>query len=470
MLDPKLIKSDIDRIKKGLIARGVFEVTEALTTAYKSKFTDKQSDDEIKTFFKTTEGRKFAIENHTLVTIAPIDEFLKLDEERRLVIKEVEDLKCLQNKTNAEIAKAKKDGTDVSAKLDEMKEIALRVRNLDPKLSEIEEKIKNVMLFVPNICHETAPVGADESANAEIHKWGEPRKFDFTPLAHGDLGVKLGILDFDRAAKITGTRFTILKGDAARLERALISFMIDVHTNENGYTEVLPPFMVNRDSMQGTGQLPKFEEDLFKVRPMDYYLIPTAEVPVTNIHRDEMLTMEELPVKYVAFTPCFRAEAGSYGKDMKGLIRQHQFNKVELVKFTLPEKSYEEHEKLVADAEKILQLLKLPYRVMALSTGDIGFSAAKCYDIEVWLPSYNMYREISSCSNFEDFQARRANIRFRRNPKAKPEFVHTLNGSGLAIGRTLVAVIENYQQADGTITIPEVLVPYMGGIKTIKSK
>jgi len=468
MLDPKLIRSDIDKVKRGLIARSIFEVNDGLIKLYKNKKGD-LSIEAIENFFKTTEGIKFLIENHSEVSVAPLNNFIKLDEERRNVIKEVEELKCQQNKASAEISAAKRSGTDASARLEEMKKIAEKVKSLDAKQTEIEQKIEDVVLFIPNICHESTPVGASGDDNVEIKKWGEPKKFNFEPLSHDDLGTKLGILDFDRAAKITGSRFAVLKGDAARLERALVSFMIDVHVRENGYNEILPPYMVNRDSMRGTGQLPKFEEDLFKVNPSGYYLIPTAEVPVTNLHRDEMLPFEAFPVKYVSFTPCFRAEAGSYGKDMKGLIRQHQFHKVELVKFTAPENSYEEHEKLLSDAEKILQKLGLPYRVMVLSTGDIGFSAAKCYDLEVWLPSQKQYREISSCSNFEDFQARRAQIRFRRNAKAKPEFAHTINGSGLAIGRTLVAIMENYQNEDGTISIPEALIPYMGGQKKLEA-
>lgn len=467
MLDSKLIRADFDRVKRGLVARGIYDAGEKLINFVRGKKDPNASDDDVRNFMKTTEGLKFLLANLSEVSVPQLDEFVRLDSERRSVLKEVEDLKCLQNKANMDIAKAKKEKADAAAMIEEMKKIAEKVRSMEPKVAEIEAGIEGLMLYLPNICHETTPVGADESANVEIRSWSKPREFSFEPLSHADIGAKLDIIDFDRAAKLTGARFAVLKGDAARLERALISFMIDVHVSENGYHEILPPFMVNRDSMQGTGQLPKFEEDLFKVSPMNYFLIPTAEVPVTNLHRDEILSADELPIKYVSFTPCFRAEAGSYGKDMKGLIRQHQFNKVELVKFALPEKSYEEHEKLVNDAEKILQKLNLPYRVVALSTGDIGFSAARCYDLEVWLPSQNRYREISSCSNFEDFQARRAGIRFRRGPKAKPEFVHTLNGSGLAIGRTLLAIIENYQNADGTVTVPEALVPYMGGIRTI---
>ena len=312
------------------------------------------------------------------------------------------------------------------------------------------------------------PVGKDDQTNLEVRRWGKPCSFPFEPKPHWELGETLELFDFDRGAKISGARFTVLKGLGARLERALVNFMLDLHINEHGYTEIFPPFLVNEGCMVGTGQLPKFEEDMFKVVPGDYYLIPTAEVPVTNLHREEILEVENLPKKYVAYTACFRAEAGSAGRDTRGLIRQHQFNKVELVKLTKPEDSYREHESLVHDAEKVLQLLNLPYRVVLLSSGDMGFSASKCYDLEVWLPSFGVYREISSCSNFEDFQARRANLRFRPEPDAKPEFVHTLNGSGLAIGRTVAALVENYQQADGSITIPDILVPYMGGVTVIK--
>ncbi len=468
MLDPKLIRSDMAKVKRGLIARSMFDVDESAINLYKNKLGEKSAE-EIRQFYRTLDGIKFLMQNEQNVNISHLSGFIKLDEERREVIKEVEELKCRQNRANAEISAAKKSGADVKAKLDEMKIISDKVKSLDAKQSEIEKKIEEVVLYLPNICHQTTPIGASGDDNVEIRRYLTPAQFNFEPQSHADIGVKLDILDFDRAAKITGARFTVLKGDAARLERALINFMLDVHINENGYHEVLPPYAVNRDSMRGTGQLPKFEEDLFKVSPSGYYLIPTAEVPVTNLHRDEMLDFESLPIKYVSFTPCFRAEAGSYGKDIKGLIRQHQFHKVELVKFTAPEKSYEEHEKLVADAEKILQKLGLPYRVMALSTGDIGFSAAKCYDLEVWLPSQKTYREISSCSNFEDFQSRRAQIRFKRDAKAKPEFAHTLNGSGLAIGRTLIAIIENYQNEDGSVSVPEALIPYMGGAVKIEA-
>ncbi len=469
MLDPKMMRSDMPKVKRGLIARSIFDIDEKTIGLYKNNSGNDKNAEEIRGFYKTPEGVKFLMQNQQDVTIGQLNGFLQLDIRRREVIKEVEELKCLQNRANSEIAAARKSGNDAKAKLEEMKTIAEKVKILDAELSEIENKVEEVLLYLPNICHESVPVGVSSEDNVEIRRHGTPLQFSFEPLSHADIGVKLDILDFDRAAKITGARFAVLKGAAARLERALISFMIDVHTMENGYFEVLPPYAVNRDSMRGTGQLPKFEEDLFKLSPSGYYLIPTAEVPVTNLHRDEILDFESLPLKYVSFTPCFRAEAGSYGKDIKGLIRLHQFHKVELVKFCVPESSYDEHEKLTADAEKILRKLGLPYRVMALSTGDIGFSAAKCYDLEVWLPSQKAYREISSCSNFEDFQARRAKIRFKRGAKAKPEFVHTLNGSGLAIGRTLVAIIENYQNEDGSVTVPEVLRPYMGGACKIEA-
>jgi seryl-tRNA synthetase len=343
----------------------------------------------------------------------------------------------------------------------EMKGVAERIKEIDEKLKGVEQGGADFLLNVPNIPNASVPVGKDETENLEVRKWGEPRKFDFIPLNHWDIGEKLGIIDFETGAKIAGARFTLMKGAGARLERALMNFMLDLHTSK-GYTEVFPPLLVNRESMTGTGQLPKFEMDLFRVADPELYLIPTAEVPVTNIHRDEILREELLPLYYTAYTPCFRREAGSYGKDVRGLIRQHQFNKVELVKFSRPEDSHAELESLTADAESILQLLGLPYRVVLLCTGDMGFSSAKTYDIEVWLPGQDRYREISSCSNFEDFQARRANIRFKREGKKGTEYVHTLNGSGLAIGRTLVAILENYQNADGSVSVPDVLKKYMG--------
>ncbi len=395
-----------------------------------------------------------------------LDEFLELDEQRREKLAEVENLKNRRNVVSKEIGSLKREGKDASDLVEEMGQVGENIKILDNQVREIDEKMESIIMAIPNIPHESLPIGPDESFNRVERTWGEPTKFDFEPKAHWDLGEMHDILDFERAAKVTGARFTIYKGLGARLERSLISFMLDVHTTEHGYTEVLPPFMVNRQSMTGTGQLPKFEEDLFKVNNTDYFLIPTAEVPVTNIYKDEILNEKDLPILHCAYSPCFRAEAGAYGRDTRGLIRQHQFNKVELVKFAHPENSYEELEKLTTNAEKILQLLELPYRVVTLATGDIGFSAAKTYDLEVWLPNSNTYREISSCSNFEDFQARRANIRFKGD-KGKPQFVHTLNGSGLAIGRTTAAILENYQQEDGSIKIPKVLQKYMG-VEVIK--
>ena len=397
-----------------------------------------------------------------------IDELLELDERRRQILVEVEQLKNKRNNESAQIGKLKKEGKDVSGVMAEMKELSDKIKEHDVELSEVDEKIKYILLRIPNIPNPNVPDGESDEDNVEIRKWGEPRKFDFESKAHWDIGVDLGILDFERAGKIAGSRFTVYKGLGARLERAIISYFLDVHTTDHGYTEILPPYMVNRDSMIGTGQLPKFEEDAFKVENNGYFLIPTAEVPVTNLYRDEILNGDELPIKHVAYSACFRAEAGSAGRDTRGLIRQHQFNKVELVKFTKPEQSYEELEKLTNDAEEVLQGLGLPYRVVRICKGDLGFTAALKYDIEVWMPSYNRYVEISSCSNFEDFQARRANIRYKENSKSKPEFVHTLNGSGVAVGRTVAAILENYQNADGTVTIPEVLRPYMGNIEVIK--
>ncbi|TCL57454.1 seryl-tRNA synthetase [Hydrogenispora ethanolica] len=392
----------------------------------------------------------------------PLDEFLRLDEERRKGLAEVEQLKNRRNVVSKEVGKLKAQGQDASAIIKEMQEVGERIGRLDQEIREIEERLQQILLVIPNIPHESVPVGRDETQNPVIRTWGEPRQFDFEPKTHDEVGVSLGMMDFERAAKISGARFVVMRRWGARLERALVNLMLDLHTREHGYTEIFPPFLVNRASMIGTGQLPKFEEDMFKCTPGDFYLIPTAEVPVTNLHRDEILEAEALPIKYAAYTACFRAEAGSAGRDTKGIIRQHQFNKVELVKFTKPEESYAEHEKLVRDAEAVLQTLGLPYRVVLLCSGDQGFSAAKCYDLEVWLPSFNMYREISSCSNFEDFQARRANIRYRPAAGAKPEFVHTLNGSGVAVGRTVAAILENYQNADGSVTVPEALRPYLG--------
>jgi len=396
-----------------------------------------------------------------------LDEFEQLDTERRKLIVETENLKHLRNKTNDEITALKKQKEDASATIAEMKDVSARIKSLDEQLKSCDDKLRAFQLTIPNIPHTSVPPGSDAAANVEIRVVGEKPKLDFEPKAHWELGPALGILDFDRAAKIAGARFSLYTGLGARLERALINFMLDVHTREHKYLEVIPPLMVNSASMQGTGNLPKFGADLFKVENTDYWLIPTAEVPVTNIYAGEILEGSQLPIYMTAYTPCFRSEAGSYGKDTRGLIRQHQFNKVELVKFTRPETSYDELEKLTKDAEAILKRLGLHYRTVALCTGDLGFSSAKTYDLEVWLPGQNAYREISSCSNFEDFQARRANIRFRPDPKAKVEFVHTLNGSGLAVGRTWVAIVENYQQADGSVVIPEALRPYMDNVVRI---
>ncbi len=396
--------------------------------------------------------------------------FRELDEKRRGLLREVEELKYRRNQASEEVSRLKREKADASALIEEMREVSQRIKVLDQDLASIEEEFKAILYLIPNVPHETVPVGADESANPVVKTWGEPPVFDFEPKAHWDIGESLGILDFERAAKITGARFAIYYGLGAALERALISFMLDVHTRRHGYTEVLPPFMVNRAAMTGTGQLPKFEQDLFKLEGWDYYLVPTAEVPVTNLHMNEVLDEQELPKHYTAYTPCFRSEAGSYGKDTRGLIRQHQFNKVELVKLVKPEDSYDELERLLQDAETILQVLGLHYRVVTLCTGDLGFSAAKTYDIEVWLPGQNAYREISSCSNFEDFQSRRANLRFRRKGKSRTELLHTLNGSGLAVGRTLVAVLENFQQADGSVAVPPALRRFMGNVEKIEAR
>lgn len=397
-----------------------------------------------------------------------IDNVIALDERRREILVQVEQLKNKRNNESSQIGKLKKEGKDVSGVMEAMKELADKIKEYDVELSEVDEKIKYIMLRIPNVPNPNVPEGKTDEDNIEIRKWGEPRNFDFEAKAHWDIGPDLGLLDFERAGKVAGSRFTIYKGLGARLERAIISYFLDTHTLENGYEEVLPPYMVNRDSMIGTGQLPKFEEDAFKVENNGYFLIPTAEVPVTNMYRDEILSGDELPIKHAAYSACFRAEAGSSGRDTRGLVRQHQFNKVELVKFAKPEQSYEELEKLTNDAESVLKGLGLPYRVVRICKGDLGFTAALKYDIEVWMPSYNRYVEISSCSNFEDFQARRANIRYREDAKAKPEFVHTLNGSGVAIGRTVAAILENYQNADGTVTIPEVLRPYMANKDILK--
>jgi len=391
----------------------------------------------------------------------PLADFLAIDEKRISILKETEELRSRRNLVSEEIGKLKRQKTDATAQLEEMKGVSDRLKDLDEKLKDLEAETKTFLLIIPNIPHESVPEGRDENENVEVRRWGNPRQFDFEPLNHWDIAEQLDIIDFDRAAKIAGARFALMKGAGARLERALMNFMLDTHTAK-GYKEIFPPILVNRDSMTGTGQLPKFELELFRIADPELYLIPTAEVPVTNIFRDEILKEDDLPISYTAYTPCFRREAGSYGKDTRGLIRQHQFNKVELVKFVKPEDSHGELENLTNNAEEILQKLELPYRVITLCTGDMGFSSAKTYDIEVWLPGQDKYREISSCSNFEDFQARRAGIRFKREGKKGTEFVHTLNGSGLAIGRTLVAILENYQQKDGSVIIPQELRKYMG--------
>ncbi|HLO01026.1 MAG TPA: serine--tRNA ligase [Pyrinomonadaceae bacterium] len=407
--------------------------------------------------------------------VAPeaLDTFAAADAERRRIIAESDELNATRNTASREIGALMKEGKREQAdqRRQEVNQLKERVAELDRLRDSAETRMRDLLSTLPNIPHKSVPVGADESANLEIRRWGTKPEFDFEPKDHVDLGTALGILDLDRAARIAASRFAILNGEGARLERALINFMLDVHAREHGYKETLPPFIVNRQALFGTGQLPKFEADLFKLNDeRELYLVPTAEVPVTNYHREEIVEVERLPFRWVAYTPCFRSEAGSYGRDTRGLIRQHQFEKVELVKYALPETSYDELESLTRDAETILQKLGLHYRTVALSTGDLGFGSAKTYDIEVWLPSQNTYREISSCSNYEAFQARRAQIRFRRTGGAKPEFVHTLNGSGLAIGRTWIAVLENYQQADGTIAIPEALRPYMGGLEKISGQ
>lgn len=423
MLDLKRIRNDFDQVKAGLARRG---------------------------------------EDYDLEGV------LQLDEKRREILQEVEQLKSKQNAVSKEIPKLKKAGEDVSSIMTEMKELSQKIKEMNGELKEVEEQLHEKLLSIPNVPNPEVPTGDSDDDNVELRKWGEPREFDFDFKAHWDVGTDLNILDFETAGKVSGARFTFYRGLGARLERALISFMLDLHVDQHHYTEVLPPYMVNRDSMTGTGQLPKFEEDAFKVANNGYFLIPTAEVPVTNMYREDILDGETLPIKHVAYSACFRAEAGSAGRDTRGLIRQHQFNKVELVKFVHPEHSYEELEKLTKDAEEVLQLLGLPYRVVRICTGDLGFTAAKKYDLEVWMPSYNRYVEISSCSNFEDFQARRANIRFRPAPKQKTQFVHTLNGSGVAVGRTVAAILENYQQEDGSVIIPEKLRPYMGGRERIE--
>jgi seryl-tRNA synthetase len=396
------------------------------------------------------------------------DQFLVIDGERRKNLQEWERLRALQKKVSDEVSKKKRDKQEASELIAEMKKVSQEMKDLDVIVQEKEKALQDFLLMVPNLPHASVPVGKDAADNVEVRRWGEIPRFDFKPKPHWDIGEELGILDFKTGAKLAGARFTVYLDLGAKLERALINFMLDLHTREHGYHEVFPPFMVNRTTMTGTGQLPKFEEELFKVEGTDYFLIPTAEVPVTNIHQDEVLEEGSLPLYYTAYTACFRKEAGSYGKDVRGLIRQHQFNKVELVKLTRPEDSYDELEKLTSNAEEVLKRLNLPYRVITLCTGDMGFSAAKTYDIEVWLPGQDGYKEISSCSNCEDFQARRAKIRYRISGKSKTEYVHTLNGSGLAVGRTLIAILENYQQADGSVLIPEVLRPYMHGVERIE--
>ena len=420
---------------------------------------------DIKLLRESTDMVRQALANRNLsLDLEPI---LQLDVQRRQWLYESEQLKAEQNRASEEIARLKKAKQDASEPIAAMKAVSEKAKQLDERVKEVEADLEAQLLLIPNIPHETVPVGRDESASRVERHWGTLPTFSFEPKDHVAIGESLGILDFERAAKIAGARFCLSKGPGALLERAILNLMLDVHTREHGYTEILPPFMVNSDSMRGTGQLPKFAADLFRIEGFDLWLIPTAEVPVTNIHRDEILEGDRLPVKYVAYSPCFRSEAGSYGKDTRGMIRQHQFNKVELVKFTTPEQSWAELEALTNDAESILQQLGLPYRVITLSTGDLGFSAAKTYDIEVWLPGQSQYREISSCSNFTDFQARRANIRFRRDKR--PEFVHTLNGSGLAVGRTVVAVLENYQQEDGSVIVPPVLRPFMNGLERLEA-
>jgi len=398
--------------------------------------------------------------------LSELNKFEEYDEKRRNLISETEELKAKRNESSKQISVLKKEKKDAEPAIQEMRAVGEKISALDKELKEVEEKLDYMMLSIPNVPHESVPIGEDEDDNVVEREWGETPEFSFQAQPHWDVGTNLDIVDFERAGKVTGSRFVFYKGLGARLERALISFMMDLHSDNHGYTEMLPPQMVNRQSMTGTGQLPKFEEDAFLIEDMDYFLIPTSEVPVTNYHRDEILL--DLPKKYVAYSANFRSEAGSAGRDTRGLIRQHQFNKVELVHFVKPEESYDTLETLTGHAEKVLQLLHLPYRVMRMCTGDLGFTAAKKYDIEVWIPAQNTYREISSCSNFEDFQARRAGIRFRREAKGKPEFVHTLNGSGLAIGRTVAAILENYQQEDGSVKVPEALQPYMGGVEVIK--
>lgn len=399
--------------------------------------------------------------------LSEFDKFGGLDDKRRELIAQTEVLKAERNKVSQQVAEMKRNKEDADEVIARMRAVGSEIKELDDELHKVEEELNHIMMRIPNIPHESVPMGDSEDDNVEVRAWGEKRDFEFEAKPHWDIGTNLNILDFERAAKVTGSRFVFYRGLGARLERALINFMVDLHTDEHGYEELLPPYIANRESLTGTGQLPKFAEDLFHIEEEDYFLIPTSEVPVTNFHRDEILDGAKLPVAYAAYSANFRSEAGSAGRDTRGLIRQHQFNKVELVRFVKPEESYAELEKLTGHAEKVLQLLKLPYRVLNMCTADLGFTAAKKYDIEVWIPTQNMYREISSCSNFEDFQARRAQIRFRSEAGAKPEFLHTLNGSGLAVGRTVAAILENYQEEDGSVVIPEVLRPYMGGKEKI---
>ena len=416
---------------------------------------------DIKRIREDFDGVKKAVESRGKGDFG-IDKVREYDVERRKLLAEVEQMKNQQSTSSRQIPVLKKEGKDTTELRAEMKQLSEKIKVLDGQVSEVEAKLRDALLNIPNTPYKDVQEGADDSDNVELRKWGEPRTFDFEEKAHWDIGTDLDILDFERATKIAGTRFTVYKGLGARLERAVINFMLNLHTEEHGFTEILPPFMVNRDAMIGTGQLPKFEDDMFHVPAKDFFLIPTAEVPVTNLRMNEIIDEAELPIYYTAYTPCFRKEAGSAGRDTRGLIRQHQFNKVEMVKFVKPETSYDELESLTAAAEDVLQKLEIPYRVVRLSTGDLGFSSAMTYDIEVWMPSYGRYVEISSCSNFENFQARRGNIRFRPAEKGKPEFVHTLNGSGLAVGRTVAAILENYQQADGSVVIPEALRGFMG--------
>ena len=416
---------------------------------------------DIKRIREDFDGVKKAVESRGKGDFG-IDKVREYDVERRKLLAEVEQMKNQQSTSSRQIPVLKKEGKDTTELMAEMKQLSEKIKVLDGQVSEVEAKLRDALLNIPNTPYKDVQEGADDSDNVELRKWGEPRKFDFEEKAHWDIGTDLDILDFERATKIAGTRFTVYKGLGARLERAVINFMLNLHTEEHGFTEILPPFMVNRDAMIGTGQLPKFEDDMFHVPAKDFFLIPTAEVPVTNLRMNEIIDEAELPIYYTAYTPCVRKEAGSAGRDTRGLIRQHQFNKVEMVKFVKPETSYDELESLTAAAEDVLQKLEIPYRVVRLSTGDLGFSSAMTYDIEVWMPSYGRYVEISSCSNFENFQARRGNIRFRPAEKGKPEFVHTLNGSGLAVGRTVAAILENYQQADGSVVIPEALRGFMG--------